>query len=77
MTDRRRVLEAGFGLTLATLAPARAQSKWSQAAAEYQATPKDAQTCGQCTRFRPPSACDVVEGTISRYGWCKLFDMVD
>jgi hypothetical protein len=77
MSGRRRVLLAGLGLGLAALAPARGQQKWSQADAAYQDRPKDAQSCGQCTRFRPPAGCEIVDGAISRDGWCRFFDMVD
>jgi hypothetical protein len=77
MTGRRRVLWAGLTLSLAALAPARAQQKWSKAAAAYQDRPRDIESCGLCTRFRPPAACEIVDGEISRDGWCKFFDMAD
>jgi hypothetical protein len=77
VTRRRRVLWAGLGVSLAAALPARVQQKWSQAEAAYQDRPKDIQSCGLCTRFRPPAACEIVEGEISRNGWCRFFDMVD
>lgn len=74
---RRRVLQGALGVLVGTVAAARAQQRWSKRESEYQDSPKDEQTCGQCSRFRPPAACAVVDGEISRDGWCKFFDMVD
>jgi len=50
-----------------------AEAKNSQAAAAYQATPKNGQSCSSCALFRPPSSCLMVEGTISPDGWCKFY----
>lgn len=69
-------LAAGAGaLAIAGLAagPAAAQSKFSQAMAKYQPTPKGAQRCEGCIQFESPNACKVVQGTISPSGWCLLF----
>jgi hypothetical protein len=30
-----------------------------------------------CTFFEAPKSCKVVEGDISRDGWCKVFAAVD
>jgi hypothetical protein len=56
---------------------AAAADKTSQAAAQYQQTPKDGQSCAMCQLFRPPAACQVVAGTISPAGWCKFFALPD
>ncbi|HXQ13069.1 MAG TPA: high-potential iron-sulfur protein [Caulobacteraceae bacterium] len=69
-------LAAGVGLIGASLAatPAAASSKFSQAMAKYQPTPKaPGQTCSTCTQFQPAAACKVVEGEISANGWCFLY----
>jgi hypothetical protein len=43
----------------------------------YQDQPRNGQTCGMCSLFVAPHGCKVIAGEVSRYGWCKLFDMVD
>ena len=77
MRISRRSFLTGAALTsgsaLLGAMPAAAGSKFSQAMAKYQATPKGAQSCANCTQFEPPAACKVVEGTISANGWCFLY----
>jgi hypothetical protein len=48
-------------------------AKSSQKAANYQTSPKNGQRCVDCALFQAPSSCQVVDGTISRAGWCNLF----
>jgi hypothetical protein len=82
-TDRRpisrRAVLAGTKLTLGaaiaakTVSPAGAQPNFSQADAMYQTMPKGDQRCGLCSSFAAPSACQLVQGTISPTGWCQLF----
>jgi high potential iron-sulfur protein len=50
-----------------------AAAKMAQAGVAYQATPKGDQQCGNCSLFQPPSACTLVDGTISPSGWCKFW----
>ena len=74
----RRVVVTGTAFALgaaaaATVAPAEAQQKMSQADAKYQGTPKGDQRCDGCMLFQPPNACKVVEGEISPSAWCQLF----
>jgi len=50
----------------------------NKAMLHYQDTPKDGQTCGQCTAFTPGSEagtgnCKVVGGPVSAQGWCMAF----
>jgi len=33
--------------------------------------------CATCTLFIEPRACRVVDGDISRHGWCKEYAMGD
>jgi hypothetical protein len=79
--SRRIVLAAGLTLTAlparADDQPAANPNKISQAAADYQPTPKGMFSCGVCTFFIKPKSCKVVDGEVSPTGWCKLFDMVD
>jgi hypothetical protein len=52
---------------------AGAQSKVKKAVAKYQDTPKNGQQCADCRFFRPPKACQLVQGDISANGWCSFF----
>jgi High potential iron-sulfur protein len=71
---RNAAVFAGGVAALATaLTATRAEAKNSQAAAAYQGTPKNGQSCSTCALFRPPSSCLMVEGTISPDGWCKFY----
>jgi hypothetical protein len=65
------VFAAAFALAKGEMA--RAQSKVKQAVAKYQDTPKNGQKCADCNFFRPPKACQLVEGDISPDGWCAFF----
>lgn len=74
--SRRRLIGAGAltgGAVLFGAFPAAASSKFSQAMARYQPTPKGAQRCENCIQFLPPDACKLVEGKISANGWCLLY----
>jgi hypothetical protein len=39
----------------------------------YQPSPKDGHQCDGCMLFQAPESCQVVDGTISPTGWCKLW----
>ena len=56
---------------------ARAADKMTRKQAEYQDTPNGIYSCDLCTLFVAPDGCKVVEGAISRDGWCKAFAAVD
>jgi len=76
--SRRTLLSgAAFAATAAAvgLMPmrARAQQKVTQAAAQYQSSPKGDQRCDGCTHFKAPNSCELVDGTISPSGWCALY----
>ena len=69
---------AFLGMAAATgVIPAAAQQKMTKAEADYQDDPKDGLACAACTLFRPPRACQIVEGDISPGGLCKFFDLPD
>jgi hypothetical protein len=78
--SRRTILLRGVACAagaVAVLGSARNAhaSKMPQAspAVVYQASPKGAQQCENCLLFQAPNACQVVDGTISPSGWCKLW----
>ncbi|MEJ0068762.1 MAG: hypothetical protein WDO24_08590 [Pseudomonadota bacterium] len=91
MTDRpsrarRRLLRSALALAALGMARrARAQDKAEPVPLEkvtreevaYQDQPRNGVTCGMCSLFVAPHGCKVIDGEVSRYGWCKLFDMVD
>jgi hypothetical protein len=41
--------------------------------AKYQDKPKGQQRCEICLNFQPPSTCKIVQGPVTRHGWCQLF----
>ena len=76
--SRRRVLGRGVallgvGIALSSAGTAAAGAKVPQAQAHYQDSPRAGQRCDQCLQFQPPSACKVVEGTVSPSGCCNFF----
>ena len=76
MTDNcpsRRSLLVGAALVAGTVSRAQAQPSFKQADVMYQTAPKEGQRCGLCANFAPPSACQLVQGTISPTAWCQLF----
>ena len=75
MTRRDCLVASGLALVLARAAAA--QTRLSQQEAAYQGTPKGLQMCGTCTLFVRPNACKVVDGEVTRTGWCKLYDLAD
>jgi hypothetical protein len=76
---RRREFIAGAlaATPLLRIAPAEASEKMSRQQAEYQDMPKDILSCATCSLFEPPKGCKVVEGEVSRDGWCKAFALAD
>jgi hypothetical protein len=79
--SRRNVMRAFAGGVSAGLLPRIAQAgaseKMTRAQAEYQDTPNGIYSCGLCTLFERPNACKVVEGEVSKDGWCKAFALAD
>jgi hypothetical protein len=79
--SRRSVLHAAVaGIStglLFRISHAGAAEKMTRQQAEYQDTPNGIYSCGMCTLFERPNACRVVEGEISKDGWCKAFAMAD
>ena len=64
----------GFaGALWAATKTAVAQNLIAQKAAQYQDHPKDQHKCSDCSHFKPPQSCAVIEGTVSPNGWCLMF----
>jgi hypothetical protein len=80
-TSRRKLIHAMAGGVSAGLflkiAPAHAADKMTRAQAEYQDAPNGIYSCGTCTLFEGPNLCKVVEGEVSKDGWCKAYAMAD
>ncbi|HLK24939.1 MAG TPA: high-potential iron-sulfur protein [Caulobacteraceae bacterium] len=76
----RRALLRGAALTgvgavgaLGMAGRASAAGKLPQAAVNYQGMPKGSQKCSNCNQWIQPSACKVVDGSVSPNGWCSLY----
>jgi len=79
--SRRTIIRAtvkgiSAGLLL-RMAPASASEKMTRPQAEYQDGPNGIYSCGMCTLFEAPNGCKVVEGEVSKDGWCKAFALAD
>jgi hypothetical protein len=79
--SRRKVVSAvvkgvSAGLLL-QISRVQASDKMTPQQAQYQDTPKDIYSCEVCSLFEPPKSCKVVEGEVSKDGWCKAFAMAD
>jgi hypothetical protein len=78
---RRKLMRSVAGGVSATLflkiAPAHAADKMTRARAEYQDAPNGIYSCATCTLFEAPNLCKVVEGEVSKDGWCKAYAMAD
>ena len=64
---------AGVGCALEFATSPASAAKMSQKAVGYQGSPKGAQSCGNCSLFVTPNACQSVDGAISPQGWCKIY----
>ena len=79
--SRRKLIDVairgGSAALLLRIAPGHAADKMTRAQAEYQDMPNGIYSCGTCTLFVPPASCKVVEGDVSKDGWCKAYAMAD
>ena len=79
--SRRALMHAVVNAISAALAfrmsQAGASDKMTRQQAQYQDTPNGIYSCGLCTLFERPNACKVVEGEVSKDGWCKAFALAD
>jgi hypothetical protein len=79
MRSRRHIIGTALRATVASLfaVDTRAADKMTRAQAEYQDTPNGIYSCGLCSLFEAPNGCKVVEGEVSKDGWCKAFALAD
>jgi hypothetical protein len=79
--SRRKVMRAvASGVTaglLSRISQTQAAEKMTRQQADYQDTPNGIYSCGMCTLFEQPKYCKVVDGEISKDGWCKAFALAD
>lgn len=79
--SRRKIMRAAAGVATAGLwsriARAETSDKMTRQQAAYRDTPYGIYSCGLCTLFEPPNGCKVVEGEVSKDGWCKAFALAD
>jgi hypothetical protein len=54
-----------------------ALEKMTRQQAEYQDMPKGIFSCAVCSLFEPPKSCKVVDGEVSKDGWCRAFALAD
>jgi hypothetical protein len=81
MLSRRSVIERvartiAMSPLFAAIA-ARGSDKMTRKQAEYQDTPNRIYSCGLYSLFGAPNGCKVVEGEVSKDGWCKAFALQD
>jgi hypothetical protein len=79
--SRRKIIRAFVvavpaGLLL-RISQADASDKMTPQQAQYQDSPNGIYSCAVCTLFEPPKYCKVVEGEVSKDGWCKAFALAD
>jgi hypothetical protein len=79
--SRRKLIRAvvkgvSVGLLL-RISQTEASEKMTRQQAEYQDTPNGIYSCGMCTLFESPKSCKVVDGEVSKDGWCKAFALGD
>jgi hypothetical protein len=79
--SRRALMQVAVGAISAGLvfrtSQAESADKMTRQQAQYQDTPNGIYSCGLCTLFERPNACKLVEGEVSKDGWCKAFALAD
>jgi len=78
--SRRKMMRTMVGVSaglLLRMSPTKAEEKMTRQQAGYQDTPNGLYSCGVCSLFEPPNSCKVVEGEVSRDGWCRVFAFAD
>jgi len=73
----REVVSALSAGVLCRMSPTAALEKMTPQQAQYQDTPNGIYSCAVCTLFEQPTSCKVVEGEVSKDGWCKAFALAD
>ena len=82
MNDRRLFLAALAGGCLAACQALADEEpspfkKLTKAQVHYQDSPKDMRSCATCSFFKAPKTCVVLEGDVSKDGFCDIFSLVD
>jgi len=79
--SRRSVMRVAVGgvsaAVLMRVATSDASDKMTPQQAQYQDMPNGLYSCAMCSLFEPPNSCKVVEGEVSKDGWCKAFALAD
>jgi hypothetical protein len=72
---RATMLAAGGAMLGTALAAgaATAASKLSQSRVNYQDKPRGRAQCSNCIQWQQPTACKIVDGTVSPAGWCSVY----
>jgi hypothetical protein len=73
----RTVIKGVSAGLLLRISQGDAAEKMTRQQAEYQDTPNGIYSCANCTLFEPPKYCKVVDGEVSKEGWCKAFALAD
>jgi len=73
LSRRTVLLAAAAAAPVLALMTIGAEAKMAQAAAKYQAEPKDGKQCDGCNFFVAPNSCKMVDGEIAPNGWCALW----
>jgi hypothetical protein len=73
----RAVVKGVTAGLLLRISQTEASEKMTRQQAEYQDTPNGLYSCGMCTLFERPKSCKVVDGEVSKDGWCKAFALAD
>ena len=76
------LLAGGLGYTAvrsraADLVEPDSPHKATKAQVHYQDHPKDIRSCGTCIHFKKPNGCTVMQGEVTKDGWCDLFVLID
>ena len=69
----RAVVKGMPAALLLRFSQAQASDKMTRQQAQYQDTPNGIYSCELCSLFEAPKSCKVVEGEVSKDGWCKAF----
>jgi hypothetical protein len=81
-TRRRELIQLALSgvaacCTIRAASATSALDKMTREQAKYQDFPQGIYTCAICSLFEPPQSCKVVEGEISKDGWCRAFALAD
>jgi hypothetical protein len=63
----------GTGVLTTACTTTKAQAKVSKSVAQYRSHPNKDQRCGLCVHYRFPGSCELVQGPVSLFGWCRFF----